>query len=351
MSVRLLCLSAAAGLILAACATSQENPNYQVSTKYKGSNPYVSTTTPSSGNVSSGTVSTVRYSPATTTPASTFQSSTASTQYRTVDQQPVQFRTISAGTGYTQVDQRCLNAEKKRELIGGALGGTIGAVAGKEFIGGTKGTIAGAALGGTLGYGLGDKSINCDPVYTAPQPANVQSYQPTYQAQPGSGQVHTMQTAPNQTYYVPASAPQTASGAGAVGTPGYYAIHGGQPPMQQQAPVQQVPMQQVPMPMQPAPMQQVQMQPQQVYQQHPQTVYVPVTQSQAVTQAAVPGPQFTYAATGAGMHQVVEGDTVYSMSRQLCVGVDDIQRANGLDANYSIKLGQFLQLPASRCVR
>lgn len=46
---------------------------------------------------------------------------------------------------------------------------------------------------------------------------------------------------------------------------------------------------------------------------------------------------------------VQQGDTVYSLSRELCIGVDEIQTNNNLAADFGIKIGQNLSLPASRC--
>jgi len=43
------------------------------------------------------------------------------------------------------------------------------------------------------------------------------------------------------------------------------------------------------------------------------------------------------------------GDTVYSLSRRTCVGVNVIQSMNGLNADYGINIGQSIQLPASVC--
>ena len=48
-------------------------------------------------------------------------------------------------------------------------------------------------------------------------------------------------------------------------------------------------------------------------------------------------------------YTVQQGDTVYSLSRRTCVGVGVIQSMNGLSADYGIKIGQALTLPASVC--
>ncbi len=55
-------------------------------------------------------------------------------------------------------------------------------------------------------------------------------------------------------------------------------------------------------------------------------------------------------ASGAGQSHIVKpGDTVYSLSRKLCVDLGDIQSLNGIDDSYAISIGQILTLPAPRC--
>lgn len=61
-------------------------------------------------------------------------------------------------------------------------------------------------------------------------------------------------------------------------------------------------------------------------------------------------PETVRVMQGAGHNYTVQqGDTVYSLSRKTCVGVNVIQSMNGLDANYAIQIGQSLTLPASVC--
>ena len=48
-------------------------------------------------------------------------------------------------------------------------------------------------------------------------------------------------------------------------------------------------------------------------------------------------------------YTVQPGDTVYSLSRRTCVGVNVIQSMNGLASDYGINIGQSLRLPASVC--
>lgn len=49
-----------------------------------------------------------------------------------------------------------------------------------------------------------------------------------------------------------------------------------------------------------------------------------------------------------GVHTVVAGETVYSISRRYGVDVDSLARANDLDSSYRIRLGQALKLPGVR---
>lgn len=48
-------------------------------------------------------------------------------------------------------------------------------------------------------------------------------------------------------------------------------------------------------------------------------------------------------------YTVKQGDTVYSLSRKTCVGVNVIQSMNGLSNDFAIKIGQPLMLPTSVC--
>ena len=52
---------------------------------------------------------------------------------------------------------------------------------------------------------------------------------------------------------------------------------------------------------------------------------------------------------GSQNYTVQPGDTVYSLSRRTCVGVNVIQSMNGLGADYGINIGQSIQLPTSVC--
>lgn len=331
MSITLL----ASAACLTACATAQENPHYQHSTTYKGDTPYVAqaaTTqqaaqyatyvqpaTPVSYQrvVQAAPVSAPQTAPVSyqrVVESTTQPYSVTPTAYNGVatTHQPYASAstTATSGSTYTRLDHRCLRKEMNRQLIGGAVGGTAGAVLGKQTIGGTKGTVAGAALGGALGYGAGDKSINCDPVTVQIQEQSAYvspAYAPNTGglAQPVYANAHT--TAPTVT------ARQITPSAGAAmpdsyGTPGYQAMM-----------------------------------------QNNQTV----PQTAAPVMAAAAMPQNGYGTfvslQPSSYHEVRKGDTVYSLSRNLCTTIDDIRSINGLDQNFSIRLGDTLKLPGSKC--
>ncbi len=329
-------------LALGACATPQENPNYQYSSKYKNAE---------------ATTTYANYSQPSTTYAST--------------------RTVSASGSMT--NHECLNKETKRELIGGAVGGTVGAIAGKKIIGGTKGTIVGAALGGAAGYGIGDKSIDCDPIPTRQYSEGEFGAASAYQATPAVAGPITCPAGttaqPNGTCMLSGDPRQAhlgnstqygggsnvASGSGVAiaaptdqayaqqdmqGTPGYQAIHGGG--------AYEIAQSETPSPSD-----------EQVI---TQTISGPIVMagaSQAVTydysqniisantpaEAGIASETRIIPATPSlGQNYTVkQGDTVYSLSRNLCVGVSDIQSANGLGADFAIKIGQTISLPQSRC--
>ena len=74
----------------------------------------------------------------------------------------------------------------------------------------------------------------------------------------------------------------------------------------------------------------------------------PAAQPQTFT-ASAPVPMPSLSTEGYTRREIVEGDTVYSMARNLCADVSEIQQINGLNASFNIKLGDTIQLPASRC--
>ncbi len=340
-------------LIVAACATPQENPNYQYSTKYKGASPYQSAgvqnsqvqTTPVSYRHES-------YQAPLAPPVATYQTASHSAQ------------SSSQAASYNPEYQACLSRETNRQLIGGAVGGSAGAFIGKELIGGTAGTLVGAGIGGTAGYGVGNLSTNCEqhltPVFGqsastyTPQSGAVQTYgaqQSATNASYNSSSLPSYQIAGTTTTpyveesvitetVIPASnvslaqtaiqapSPTDAAYGQTSGTPGYEALIASQNtnvPSTQIADISQ-----------------------------PQSARAIVTDLQPITRSASSqtltagfAPQgFSSQALS---HIVEEGDTVYSLSRSVCSSIEDVQRLNGLGANFGIRIGDQIQLPASRC--
>lgn len=288
MLSRLAILSSISIFALAACATPQENPYYKYSSKYKGA----STTT-------------VAQAPA------------------TIETVPVAYESLQQAS-YTQVNHECLKKEKNHELLGAGIGGTLGAIAGKELIGGTKGTIIGAGLGGAAGYRIGDKTVECDP-----QPVPIQ--QMTIQTQ----QDYTSAPTVSASYDAPVVAEPYVSPTDAefnniseTGTPGYQVMQ-----------AQSVEIYETPASMMPL-------------SQGAQEVsydYDANTISASAVTIAMPSETRFLGDELYGSHIVKEGDTVYSLSRSLCVGVSDIQSLNNLDASFGINVGDKLQVPVSNC--
>ena len=334
--------------LLAACATQQENPNYAYSTKYKAGS-----------QTSSIQTSPVSYqSGATTTYAS------AST----------------ASEAYSRTDQDCLRRETNYQLLGAGLGGTAGAFAGNELIGGTAGTVAGAGLGGALGYGVGNFAVNCDPqTVVAQQPAPTrtayQSSTPSYSTgQPTISSASTYQTPANyqsvssdqsrvvyqsprieyqpsladyQSQIVqqqaenqaPTSVVQQAptdaqfENISEGGTPGYQVLQS------------QVIAYDAPIAVAEAP---------RIVQSSSGAQVVDYDYSENIVSAnTFTTPEYSetriIGGSGYSVHSIIEGDTVYSLARRNCVGVNDIQSINGLNSNFAIKIGDSLKLPASQC--
>jgi len=221
--------------------------------------------------------------------------------------------------------EKCQTKETNREIAGAAIGGTVGAIAGDKIVGGTKGTLLGAAIGGTAGYGIGDKLVDCAPTPVQSQPMHTTSsgYTPAATSSYGQSAPITQPQAyvAPQPYIAPqpypatgnvATAPTDAAYAGRsmAGTPGYEA-----------------------------------------------TAAVPVEYdySQNIVSTASNAPVYggeTQIRTFNGAtqsHTVRQGDTVYSLSRKLCTGIDEVQTLNNLGYDFAIKIGDNLTLPASRC--
>ena len=298
MLSRLTVLSTISVLALAACATNQENPYYKYSSQYEGA-----------------PITQVAHAPDIT------QLSTVSYQAEPAEHDALAVDNMQQAT-YTRVDHECLKKEKNHELLGAGIGGAIGAVAGKSLIGGTEGTVIGAGLGGAVGYGVGDKVVNCDPetfvmIENKPVASTVYvaSTQPAKtQAEP---KIATPYVSPTDTEFDTIST---------TGTPGYQVLQAQTDVSSLTAPVTAIG----------STAREV------VYDYSANTVA-----SSATTETA--SPETRYLGMGARSHVVKQGDTVYSLSRKLCVSVSDIQSLNGLNSNFGINIGDQLKLPPSRC--
>jgi len=296
MLSRLTLFSVISVTALAACATPQENPYYKYSSKYKGA------------------------------PTTTVAQSTNVVQAAPVTYQASSYGTAQPGT-YTRVNHECLKKEKNHELFGAGIGGTVGAIAGKKLIGGTKGTVIGAGLGGAAGYGIGDKLVNCDPetvVVQQSQPVVSSAYAAPTQPAMTTQIVPTTTTSPSPTDTEFNTISET-------GTPGYQVLQA-QTTRPYQAPVSSASTQ--------------------IYGSSAQEITYDYTANTVEASAATTVLQSETRILAGGnytTHNVKQGDTVYSLSRRLCVGIADIQSLNNLDVDYGINIGDTLHLPNSNC--
>ncbi len=325
MSMRNVLILVSIPALLSACATTQESPIYQQSTKYKVHSPYSTTT---------GT-------------ATTQQASYPTTTYTTQASAPV-YHQASTSTGEvytTQVNHECLDKEGNRKLIGTAIGGAAGALAGNQIGDNTTGTIIGGVVGAAAGYGIADATTHCDPIQVA-SPAAVQA-PVTYQTQQtthatgyhaisntsapivhDSATTEQMVNAELQN----AQAPTDSAYGETFGTPGYHAmIANGE---LDETTTASVSLPEAPAVTTPTPI--------------PVPAPTPTpTPFQGYPQTNITTP--SYASGSFTSHTVVEGDTVYSLSRRLCVDVEDIRRLNSLNSEFYIRLDDVIKLPASRC--
>lgn len=286
-------------LVLASCSTTQSNPIYQQSTKYKSSNPTVIR----QASVQTQTAVPVRYVTETSAP----------------------YQTQAAH--YTQVNQECLSKEANRKVIGTVAGGAIGAFAGRKLAGDNKtlGTIAGAAIGGVAGYGVADKTIACSPTQIpVGGVAQTATITPAYQAEEQN--IYAAST--TQPIYV---GPSQSSGIeenveslGDEGTPGFYAMQG---TSGFETPAETVNLAEISTE-QPAYQDFTQLQPQTI------TPKIAITSPASLT---------------ARTHRVIPGDTVYSLARNSCVSVAELKRLNNINDAFYIRVGEDITIPSKSC--
>lgn len=292
MSARLFLLSSV--LVLAACATAQENPNYQHSTKYG------TTQTASNGY---------------TVPATTQTSSHDGRIAHSTDGYVDGSRTHTAGTqtGLTHThpagsshSMSPAHAVETDHLNSGYVG--------------NEGTMIQAAHPGHQ---------------SAPSPTESAYDSGQMQGTPGYEMMRAQQQADDA--YPVAPAPTYASGPATDYVP--YV-----PPVVAQAPAA------APRVLAPAP---TPTGPRQVAYDYNDNVSGAVPSArQTVPNYSDINAQRTGTAANIATGQsyvVRQGDTIYSLSRRLCAPISELTTANGIGGDYAISIGQTLTLPSTRC--
>jgi len=81
-----------------------------------------------------------------------------------------------------------------------------------------------------------------------------------------------------------------------------------------------------------------------------QTLKIPSTGTSSTVgepRSSGPIPVASTPVAGSKSYRVVKGDTLYSIAREFSVTVASIQELNGLSANYVLRAGDFLKIPAN----
>ena len=233
-------------LLLGGCLTTQENPNYQYSTTYKGDTP-------------------------------------AQNQYVTADQVAAPITTASVSYGSPEA---------------------------RRIMGQTVSTDSSMVPAASVTYG-------------SPEARHIMG-------QSASADLSTMTTAPTDSVY----------GAREVtGTPGFMALQNAQQPATLQASAQALPAAQV---VNVAPLLGA-----------GTPVNYDYSRNIIKADAITTGQQFPETVRvlqgGGQSYTVQQGDTVYSLARKTCVGVNVIQSMNGLNSDFAINIGQAIRLPTPVC--
>ena len=291
MSSRIIWITTVAALTLTACATQQESPIYQQSTKYDGNQPFTNVANNQTAT-QSGNVHTVRY-----------------------DQG---YGSTHASTPIVYQSQRAPSAVWASDLPGGYH--EVGYQT-------TPATHTGSSQSGYTET----VTVQNRPVQPHPYDYSSQASVSQAQAYPASSTAYTtyasttssvassqIQSAPLEDPVYSAPTDEAYSD-DTFGTPGYHAVMAAQ---NAPAPVQAAPITIAPEPIAPAP--------------------------QTYT-ASTPVGTPLYSDTGYTRREIVEGDTVYPMARNLCVEIEEVQNLNNIDGTFNIRLGDTIQLPQSRC--
>ncbi len=287
-------------LVIGGCSTTAVNPNYQQTTTYKGSSPY-------------------------SNEAVLQQAGYQTSQDQTQAPAPVTYATNNQQAYTQQVYQDCISKESNRKLIGAAAGGIVGGLLGRKVGGDNKtlGTAAGAAIGGATGYGIADKTIRCDQV-SAPTTQN----QSAHINHPAQAVSYESQAAPTSPAHPAQGIQENTQSIGDAGTPGYYAVNGGTPPLGTP-------------PLSTGQPQYAQIRPTSPQASHPAPVSTQTTFAMP-TQILPPGTS---------RYRVIAGDTLYSLARTTCSSVAEIQRLNAINRDFYIRADDDIILPSGRCIQ
>ena len=293
-----------AAVILTACATAQENPHYQHSTKYQGSAP----NTVYASNTSSQGSTSVQHS-GLNSPAGTVLSRVVHTEdsqaaadtRKVVYEQTTQSGSYSSAgyatttynaPAYTRVEAACVEQ---------GLQNTLGCTPTSLAINNQNAAVATPYTGGA--QTLYVTSTTTKPV------------SPTEEAMPdsyGTPGYEAMKNAQTEWSYE------------AQETPEWEAVENSAPPVGTSVPMTAPFASPLPSP----------------------EMRAPKIQE---ARSPISAPQGEVSFERAMQHQIKEGDTVYSFARGLCSSVEEIKAMNSLDGNFSIRLGDTIRLPASKC--
>ncbi len=293
-------------IILTACATAQENPHYQHSTKYNGSTP-VSASVPSTSYTSNTVVRSSANAPAGTVLA------------RYVHEDPNQPLgdvpgSLSTDFGNTAPARNIISAPQQPSQNYAAAG-----------YGATRYNAPSYSRVDAVCVQQGTQNTVACPATPLPITAQTASI-----AAPYSGGAQTLYVTSNTTTAI-APSPTELAMPESYGTPGYEAVKNAEAawPASAQANA-------------PAAV----------------GVSVPMTQpfasplpAPSVRQALSPDmmPRNEQSIALGSQREVVTGDTVYSFARSLCSSVEEIRAINSLDGTFNIRLGDTIRLPASKC--
>lgn len=319
---KIMIMGACAAALSGACATPQNNPYAKYSSKMPAeqTQQYAQNTAPAQAPVTYRQATTVE--PQT---APSYVQSARHTQTQTYTQaaypQPVTYQagTYQASSPQANMHQECLASQGTRKLAGAAIGGTIGAYAGKKLgDDDTAAMIGGAAVGGIAGYGVGGMTKNCDQYNVAPVAKTV--VYPA-QAQPVTSAVTYQQSVSAVTYQQPAlteTGGQNLSQAEMQSIDAYQYDNNGYVSNAAATAPAQVSVQRL---------------------------------YDAPAQAVMPAaPQAVQTPALQGVTYIVqEGDTAWNLSRRTCSSVNDIKAMNSLEGDFLIKAGEAIRLPASAC--